>query len=40
MDLHYTILHLPDHRQMLVTYHADRGSPSEQSLRLLVSIAG
>jgi transcriptional regulator with XRE-family HTH domain len=39
LDLHYTILHLPDQRQMLVTYHADPGSPSEESLRLLASLA-
>jgi hypothetical protein len=39
LDLHYTILHLPDQRQMIVTYHADPGSPSEESLRLLASLA-
>jgi hypothetical protein len=40
LDLHYTILHLPDHRQMVVTYHADPGSSSEESLRLLASLTG
>src|SRR6201992_59160 len=39
LDLHYTILHLLDQRQMIVTYHADPGSPSEESLRLLASLA-
>ena len=39
LDLHYTILHLPDQRQILVTYHADPGSLSEESLRLLASLA-
>jgi hypothetical protein len=39
LDLHYTILHLPDQRQMIVTYHADPGSPSEERLRLLASLA-
>jgi transcriptional regulator with XRE-family HTH domain len=39
LDLHYTILHLPEQRQMIVTYHADPGSPSEQSLCLLASLA-
>jgi hypothetical protein len=39
LDLHYTILHLPEQRQMIVTYHADPGSPSEDSLRLLTSQA-
>jgi hypothetical protein len=39
LDLHYTILHLPDPRQMIVTYHADPGSPSEENLRLLASLA-
>jgi transcriptional regulator with XRE-family HTH domain len=38
LDLHYTILHLPDQRQMVVTYHADPGSPAEESLRLLASL--
>jgi transcriptional regulator with XRE-family HTH domain len=38
LDLHYTILHLPDQRQILVTYHADPGSPSEESLCLLTSL--
>ena len=38
LDLYYTILHLPDQRQMIVTYHADPGSPSEESLRLLASL--
>jgi transcriptional regulator with XRE-family HTH domain len=38
LDLHYTILHLPDQRQMIVTYHADPGSSSEESLRLLASL--
>jgi len=37
LDLHYTILHLLEQRQMIVTYHADPGSPSEDSLRLLAS---
>jgi len=40
LDLHYTILHLPDQRQMIITYHADPGSPSEENLRLLASLAG
>src|ERR1700737_1565342 len=39
LDLQYTILHLPDQRQMIVTYHADPGSPSEENLRLLASLA-
>ncbi|HEY1442062.1 MAG TPA: XRE family transcriptional regulator, partial [Mycobacterium sp.] len=39
LDLHYTILHLPDQRQMIITYHADPGSPSEENLRLLASLA-
>jgi transcriptional regulator with XRE-family HTH domain len=38
LDLLYTILHLPDQRQMIVTYHADPGSPSEENLRLLASL--
>jgi hypothetical protein len=38
LDLHYTIVHLPDQRQILVTYHAEPGSPSEESLRLLPSL--
>jgi transcriptional regulator with XRE-family HTH domain len=38
LDLHYTILHLPEQRQMVVTYHADPGSPSEEGLRLLTSL--
>jgi transcriptional regulator with XRE-family HTH domain len=38
LDLHYTILHLPDQRQILVTYHAEPGSPSEESLRLLAGL--
>ncbi|HZN80799.1 MAG TPA: helix-turn-helix transcriptional regulator [Mycobacterium sp.] len=38
LDLHYTVLHLPEQRQMIVTYHADPGSPSEESLRLLASL--
>jgi hypothetical protein len=38
LDLFYTILHLPDRRQMIVTYHADPASPSEESLRLLASL--
>jgi transcriptional regulator with XRE-family HTH domain len=38
LDLHYTILHLHDQRQMIVTYHADPGSPSEESLCLLTSL--
>jgi hypothetical protein len=40
IDLHYTILHLPDQRQILVTYHADPGSRAEESLRLLASLTG
>jgi transcriptional regulator with XRE-family HTH domain len=39
LDLHYTILHLPEQHQMIVTYHADPGSPSEENLRLLASLA-
>jgi transcriptional regulator with XRE-family HTH domain len=39
LDLHYAILHLPDQHQILVTYHADPDSPSEESLRLLASLA-
>jgi transcriptional regulator with XRE-family HTH domain len=39
LDLHYTILHLPDQRQILVTYHAEPGSPSEERLRLLLGLA-
>jgi transcriptional regulator with XRE-family HTH domain len=38
LDLHYTISHLLDQRQILVTHHADPGSPSEESLRLLTSL--
>ena len=38
LDLHFTILHLPDQRQILVTYHADPGSRAEESLRLLASL--
>jgi transcriptional regulator with XRE-family HTH domain len=38
LDLHYTILHLPDQRQILVTYHAEPGSPSEEGLALLASL--
>jgi hypothetical protein len=38
LDLHYSILHLADQRQILVTYHADPGSPSEESLCLLTSL--
>ena len=38
LDLHYAILHLPDQRLMVVTYHADPDSPSEESLRLLASL--
>jgi len=40
LDLHYTMLHLPDQRQILVTYHADPGTPAEESLRLLASLTG
>jgi transcriptional regulator with XRE-family HTH domain len=39
LDLHYTILHLPDQRQILVTYHAEPGSPSEERLRMLPGLA-
>src|SRR6476646_7878206 len=39
LHLHYTILHLPDQRQMIITYHADPGSPSDPDLRLLASLA-
>jgi transcriptional regulator with XRE-family HTH domain len=39
LDLHYTILHLPEQRQMIITYHADPGSSSEENLRLLASLA-
>jgi hypothetical protein len=39
LDLHYTILHLPDQRQILVTYHAEPGSPSEERLRTLPGLA-
>jgi transcriptional regulator with XRE-family HTH domain len=38
LDLHYTILHLPDQRQILVTYHGEPGSPSEERLRLLPGL--
>jgi hypothetical protein len=38
LDLHYTMLHLPDQRQILVTYHADPGTQAEESLRLLASL--
>jgi transcriptional regulator with XRE-family HTH domain len=38
LDLHYTIMHLQDQRQILVTYHADPGSPAEESLCLLTSL--
>jgi transcriptional regulator with XRE-family HTH domain len=38
LDLHYTILHRADQRQILVTYHADPGSQSEESLCLLTSL--
>jgi transcriptional regulator with XRE-family HTH domain len=38
LDMHYTILHLPDQRQILVTYHADPDSPSEEKLRLLATL--
>ena len=37
LDLQYTILHLPDQRQILVTYYAEPGSPSDESLRRLVT---
>jgi hypothetical protein len=34
LDLHYTILHLPDQRQMIITYHADPvHHPSRISVR-------
>jgi transcriptional regulator with XRE-family HTH domain len=39
LDLHYAMLHLPDQHQILVTYHADPDSPSEEGLRLLASLA-
>ncbi|MDT5348468.1 MAG: hypothetical protein QOH91_1755 [Mycobacterium sp.] len=38
LDLHYTLLHLQDQHQILVTYHADPGSPAEESLCLLASL--
>jgi transcriptional regulator with XRE-family HTH domain len=38
LDLQYTILHLPDQRQILVAYYAEPGSPSENSLRMLPSL--
>jgi hypothetical protein len=38
LDLQYTILHLPDQRQIIVAYHAEPGSPSEEGLRLLASL--
>jgi hypothetical protein len=37
--VHYTILHLPDNRQILVTYRAESDSLSEEKLRLLASLA-
>jgi transcriptional regulator with XRE-family HTH domain len=38
LDLHYALLHLADQRQILVTFHADPGSPAEESLCLLTSL--
>jgi len=40
LDLQYTVLHLPDQRQILVTYYAEPGSSSEESLRLLADPKG
>jgi hypothetical protein len=39
LDLHYTISHLLDQRQILVTYHADPGSLSEERVRILASLS-
>ncbi|MGA7053710.1 MAG: helix-turn-helix transcriptional regulator [Mycobacterium sp.] len=38
LDLNYTMLHLPDQRQILVSFHADPGSRFEESLRLLAGL--
>lgn len=38
LDLHVESFHLADdHEQMLLTYHAEPGSPSAEALRLLAS---
>lgn len=39
LDLHYRAFVLPETRQALVTYYAEAGSPSEERLRLLSSLA-
>jgi transcriptional regulator with XRE-family HTH domain len=39
LDMHYTISQLVDQRQMLVAYHAEPGSPSEERLRVLTGLS-
>jgi transcriptional regulator with XRE-family HTH domain len=39
LELRYRVFVLPDTRQLLVGYYAEPGSPSEESLRLLSSLA-
>lgn len=38
LDLYYRTLVVPESRQVLVTYHAEPGSPSEERLRLLSTV--
>ncbi|HWO59220.1 MAG TPA: helix-turn-helix transcriptional regulator [Umezawaea sp.] len=40
LDLRYEKLVLPESGQVLITYHADPGSPSEERLRLLGTLVG
>jgi hypothetical protein len=38
LELHYEKMILPEPRQLLVVYHAEPGSPSEERLQLLASL--
>jgi transcriptional regulator with XRE-family HTH domain len=38
LDLRYQVFPIPETRQYLVAYHAERGSPSEERLHLLSSL--
>jgi transcriptional regulator with XRE-family HTH domain len=39
LDLRYRVMMLPENRQALIAYYAEPGSPSEERLRLLSSMA-
>jgi hypothetical protein len=39
LDLHYRTLVLPETRQVITVYQAESGSPSEERLRLLSTLA-